>query len=307
MLEMAGSGLREVADPARAFLGAGARRRAGRRPSRRRSRAAGRCSSRSRRSSRRPGFGAPRRTASRHRDATDWPCSWPCSAAGPAWTWRPGHLRQPRRRPERRRAGPRPAARPRPRLRVPRSAGRPGTVADAARSACSASCGRSSGLERRLREAARLGFARADRPGRQRAAAIGDARRGPRDRGACRRCATRSGPPSDRPVRCSLRDQADLARADACARLAGPSMTRLRSAARRAWLGLLHRLPRPRTRSTAFVELGGRRLLLPPGSVAWSVVGFSVLPYITVVPARWLHPARQRAVDRRVRRRPSRA
>ena len=41
--------------------------------------------------------------------------------------------------------------------------------------------------------------------------------------------------------------------------------------------------------------------------IAWVVVGFSILPYLTIVPGRLAHPARPGALDRRVRDRRRRA
>ena len=113
----------------------------------------------------------------------------------------------------RRRTRPGPAARPRPRLVPARPAGRVRAWSPSARSACSGSCGPVPGLDRRLREAARLGFgARRSCPGprrggrsgrrprrhrgRSRVATLADGRSGARarcrfDRGVaspCRRC-----------------------------------------------------------------------------------------------------------------------
>ena len=157
---------RSATRPARSSPTTPSRPRAASSP--RRSRAAGRCSSRSRRSS-------PRRATARRRarpaasTRTGSACSSPSSAGGPAiGLGDPRRLRQPRRRPVRRGAGPGPAGRPGPRVVAARSAGRARHGRRSARSACSASCAAVAGLERRLREAARLGFTAAivPRPGR---------------------------------------------------------------------------------------------------------------------------------------------
>ena len=101
---------------------------------------------------------------------------------------RPRRVRQPRRRADRRRARPRPAARPRPRLVPARSAGldRPVAIGEVGLLGELRSV---PGLDRRLREAARLGFSRAivprsapgppvGRAGRDRGRRGRDARRG---------------------------------------------------------------------------------------------------------------------------------
>ena len=139
---------------------------------RRRSKAAGRCSSRSRRSSARRATARPR---GRRADSIPNRLSLLIAVLGRRAgiaLGEPGRVRQPRRRSVRDGTGARPAARPRPRLVEPRSAIRPGR-SQSARSVCSASSGRVTGLERRLREAARLGFDRAIVP----AAASGAAAR----------------------------------------------------------------------------------------------------------------------------------
>ena len=73
----------------------------------------------------------------------------------------PRRLRQPRRRPVRRRAGPRPAARAGPGLVAAGPAGRAGHGRDRRGRPARRAALASAGLERRLREAARLGFTRA--------------------------------------------------------------------------------------------------------------------------------------------------
>ena len=50
-----------------------------------------------------------------------------------------------------------------------------------------------------------------------------------------------------------------------------------------------------------FVDLPYAGFVLAAWTIAWVVVGFAVLPYLTVVPARWLIEQRPGAVDRRVR------
>ena len=138
-----------------------ARRRAA--SSRRRWRAAGRCSSRSRRSSSPAGYGTPARKASGIDPNRLGLLVAVLGRRAGVGLGSPRRLREPRRRPERRRARPRPAGRPGPRLVAARSArGRP-APSRSARSACSASCASVAGLERRLREAARLGFEHGDR------------------------------------------------------------------------------------------------------------------------------------------------
>ncbi len=87
----------------------------------------------------------------------------------------PRRLRQPGRRAVGGRAGARPAARARPRIVVARPARSPPGPSRSARSGCSGELRAVVGLERRLREAARLGFDRRDRP-----AAVGRRRRSPR-------------------------------------------------------------------------------------------------------------------------------
>ena len=185
-------GLLEVADPARAFLA----EHGGRRPgasSRRPSRAAGRCSSRSRRWSARRAYGTPARTAS-GLDPNRLACSSPSSAGGPAIGARqPRRLRQPGRRPVRRRAGARPAARPRPGLVAARPAGRAGDRGDrrgrparraaGGQSASSAGCARPPGSASDGRSCPRRDAGTSDRArieSASRSSAVGDPARGHR-------------------------------------------------------------------------------------------------------------------------------
>ena len=159
VLEMGESGLREVADPGRAFLAEhdGA--------------APGSVVAATMEGSRPllvevqalvapAGYGDAGETGLGHRsDAPRTPARRARSArrGGPR---EPRRLRESRRRADGLGTGPGPRSRPRTRLVAPRPPDRPRTVAWA-RSACSASCARSPGLDRRLREAARLGFERA--------------------------------------------------------------------------------------------------------------------------------------------------
>ena len=139
-------------------------------------------------------YGTPRRTGERTRSQPACPARRGPRPAGRHRPGQPRRVRQPRRRPGRRGARPRPAARPRAGLVAARPAGRARRRSRSARWGCSASCGAVSGLERRLREAARLGFTRAivPRPAAERLArrsstasrscAVGHAPRGRRSR-----------------------------------------------------------------------------------------------------------------------------
>ena len=129
--------------------------------SRRCSRARARCSSRSRRSSRRAGAPSPRRTASGidpNRLALLVAVLGRRAGIGlsghDVYANLAGGLTVERARP-------RPAARARARVVAPRPAARRRAPSRSARSGCSASCAPVGGLDRRLREAARLGFTRA--------------------------------------------------------------------------------------------------------------------------------------------------
>ena len=209
-----------------------------------------------------------------HRRPAAWRCSSPCSAAGRPGPRRPGHLRQPGRRPQRRRAGPRPAARAGARLGVPRRAGRRRHGRCAARSACSASCARSAASSGAC--ARRRGWA--SRGPSSRPARAGRTRR--RSRGleivpvpTLQREALAAALAAGSPDRSALR--ADLARADACARLAGPCMT-LFVRALGAPAGPPHRLPPPRTRSRPSRARPTAGFFLAAWVVAWLVVGFLI-------------------------------
>ena len=276
------------------------RRRAA--PSRRRSRAAGRCSSRSRRSSRRPAYGPPRRAASGidpNRLALLLAVLGRRAGVGLADARR---LRQSRRRPQRRRARPGPAARGRPRVVAPRPAGRRRHRRRSARSACSASCAPVGGLERRLREAARLGFGRAIVPAagarRPRRADVA----GPRDRR--RRDAPRGA--RGRPRRPTLRRGARRPRRDA--RLTAGRGCAIGDGARRRDTVASHRdhvIRFIRVLGAALGGLIGLALAVDSATACSSDVPtrgcaprrlgrrlargrLRVLPYLTIVPAGWL-------------------
>ena len=157
VFEMAETGLLEVADPARAFLadhgGSAPGQRRGADP--RRQPAAAR---------RGPGAGQPDRLRHARRAGpaasirTASACSSRSSAGGPgSRLGTPRRLRQPGRRAVGRRAGARPAARSRPRLVAAGPAIAPGTVA-IGEVGLLGELRAVVGLERRLREAARLGL-----------------------------------------------------------------------------------------------------------------------------------------------------
>ena len=127
-------------------------------PSPPRSRAADRCWSRSRRWSRRRVARA--RGGRRRARRSGSHCCSPCWGGAPGRPLRPRRLRQHRRRPAHRRAGHRPAARGRAGVVAARPTGPPAPW-PSARSALLGELRPCRRAERRLREAARLGFRRA--------------------------------------------------------------------------------------------------------------------------------------------------
>ena len=194
VFEMAGEGLVEVSDPARAFLADHAEP------------AAGSVIAPTMEGSRPllvevqalvapAGYGTPARKASGVDPNRLGPAGRGAGSARRRRARVARRLRQPCRRAECRRAGPRPAAGPRPGLvaaRPPACRRRPSR---SVRSGCSGELRSVAGLERRLREAARLGFEHGDRA----AAGAGcGAGRGAAACGSWRspRCATRSRRPS---------------------------------------------------------------------------------------------------------------
>ena len=177
VLEMTGGGLREVADPRRAFLGGGsATSGARRRASPPRSRAAGRCSSRSRRSSRRRAR-ARRGARSAVSTPTGSRCSSPCSA-GARGLDLGGHdvYASLAGGAERRGAGPRPAAGAGARLVATRPAGRASHGRLRRGRRCWASCARcavsSAGCARRPDSASRRAIVPAPARRRRSAASV---------------------------------------------------------------------------------------------------------------------------------------
>ena len=191
VFEMAETGLLEVADPARAFLadhgGAApgsvvAPTLEGSRPLLVEVQALVSPSA----------YGTPSRKASGRRSEPAEPAHRGPRPAGRRGPRQSRRLRQPGRRPVRRRTGARPAARPRPRLVTRDRPIAPGTVA-IGEVGLLGELRAVVGLERRLREAARLGFGRAIVPASQRGDADRPDRRASRS-SASRPCAMRSRP-----------------------------------------------------------------------------------------------------------------
>ena len=172
------------------------------------------------------------------------------------------------------------------------------------------------GLERRLREAARLGFTPGDRARAPAAGGRDDRRRrasrssrvGDAPRARSRRRSTRSEPPDA--WRRSRRD-ARLATAPRSSG-GGPSTPsearradhvirniRLLGAALGGLVGLGLGRARRRPVRPGHAPSGG--VFLIAWVVAWIVVGFAILPYLTIVPAALADPPGPAALDRRVR------
>ncbi len=302
------------------------RRRPGQRRRRRRSRGRGRCSWRSRRSSRRPATEArvARRAGS---TPTASPCWSPSSAGGPGSAWAPTtstptspaacDVDEP---------GLDLAARARPRLVAPRPADRARRPSPIGEVGLLGELRPVAGLERRLREAARLGFRRAvvPRPARGGPAPIARAR-GRGGGGPLREAIDaaleptrppgggprrpRTAVPADsgltRWPRSAARTAAGAAASAASARAPRDPDTSASSAPRSArivGLALAARSAALRASSPYGGRAARRR-----GSSPGSCVGFAILPYLTVVPAGVARPGRPGALDRRVRDRGRRA
>ena len=227
-------------------------------------------------------------------------------------------LRQPRRRPERRRAGAGPADRPGPRLVAARSRRRRPTTVGIGEVGLLGELRPVTGLERRLREAARLGFTDGDRAptgprrGRRRTSRACVSSRSPR---SATRSRSRLG--AGRRTRGdALSRDARLTPRPAVIRVdAEPTSTEDARLIRYirvlgAALGGLVGLVLAGADGGLFRDAGYAGALLAAWVVAWVVVGFALLPYLTVVPAMLAHLARRGPVDRRVRdrgRRPARS
>ena len=162
-----------------------------------------------------------------------------------------------------------------------------------ARSRCWASCGRCAGLERRLREAARLGFARAIVPaGGASSARVADAR--PEPVGDVPGASRSSGAHAPRragasvwaggPVR--LGEERSGRRSGSFGRHA--TVRPLPGAALGAHPG--HRAGEPRWARRRFFEPRPGAACAARGldRCSWAVVGYAILPHITVEPARWI-------------------
>ena len=259
------------------------------------------------------GYGDARRERRAASIRTGWRCSSPCSAGGPAsasaihdvYVNLAGGLTVGE-----------------PALDLPLAIALASSLRDrpvpagpsrSARSACSASCARWPGSSGGC--ARRPGSGSSGRscprpvaghgPGRARACEIVDGRA---------RCARRSRPGARRrtPARRGERYRRDArltpgpaplgpVRATAAKRRPRTSLIRNIRLLGAALGGLGRARPRRRPATACSTDASYAGFLLAAWVVAWLVVGFAILPYLTVVPAGWLIRQRPGALDRRVR------
>ena len=218
-----------------------------------------------------------------------------------------GPLREPRRGCHRRGAGARPAGRARPRLHGAGRAAARRAPSPAARCRCWATLRPVQGLERRLREAARLGFRQAIVPAGMTASGSGPSHRGP---GAYAAPDHRGGDAAGRAGaidRGRFRYLRGRALTGVASGSLGPMHRFVRLLGGSLGLILAIALTASSAAGSAFDRSVAGYVLLLAWLVAWFVVGYSVLPHITVRARPPHHRERLGPVRGRVRGRRHRA